>query len=48
MKISQSITAQFGGTAAAGATAEEVAEGILQKSKEFAVSGNPVYLPLAD
>ncbi|WP_406124315.1 hypothetical protein [Streptomyces sp. NBC_00989] len=48
MKISQSITAQFGGTAAAGATAEEVAEGMLQKSKEFAASGNRVYLPLAD
>ncbi len=48
MKISQSITAQFGGTAAAGATAEEVAEGMLQKSKEFAAAGNRVYLPMAD
>jgi phosphomethylpyrimidine synthase len=43
MKISQSITAQFGGTAAAGATAEEAAEGMLQKSKEFAAAGNRVY-----
>ncbi|MEV3952327.1 MULTISPECIES: hypothetical protein [Streptomyces] len=48
MKISQSITKQFGGTAAAGATAEKVAEGMLQKAKEFAASGNRVYLPLAD
>lgn len=48
MKISQSITEQFGGTAAAGATAEEVAEGMLRKSKEFAEAGNRVYLPLAD
>jgi phosphomethylpyrimidine synthase len=48
MKISHSITEQFGGTAAAGATAEEVAEGMLQKSKEFAASGNRVYLPMAD
>jgi phosphomethylpyrimidine synthase len=48
MKISHSITEQFGGTAAAGATAAEVAEGMLQKSKEFAASGNRVYLPMAD
>ncbi|MFC9631341.1 phosphomethylpyrimidine synthase ThiC [Streptomyces mirabilis] len=48
MKISQSITEQFGGTAAAGASAEEVAEGMLQKSREFAAAGNRVYLPLAD
>lgn len=48
MKISQSINEQFGGTAAAGASAEEVAEGMLQKSREFAAAGNRVYLPLAD
>ncbi|UXY32914.1 hypothetical protein [Streptomyces sp. HUAS TT20] len=48
MKISQSITERFGGTAAAGASPEEIAEGMLQKSKEFAASGKRVYLPLAD
>jgi len=48
MKISQSIIAQFGGTAAAGASAQEVAEGMLLKSKEFTASGNRVYLPIAD
>jgi phosphomethylpyrimidine synthase len=48
MKISQSITERFGGGAADGATAEEVAEGMLQKSKEFAQSGNRVYLPITD
>jgi phosphomethylpyrimidine synthase len=48
MKISQSITERFGGATAEGATAEEVAEGMLQKSKEFAESGNRVYLPIAE
>ncbi|MEU3346324.1 phosphomethylpyrimidine synthase ThiC [Streptomyces sp. NPDC006700] len=48
MKISHSITEQFGGAAAEGATAEEIAEGMLQKSKEFAEAGNRVYLPIAD
>lgn len=32
MKISQSTTEQFGGTATPGATAEEVAEGMLQST----------------
>ncbi|MFG3034968.1 hypothetical protein ACGFZJ_41570 [Streptomyces sp. NPDC048253] len=48
MKISQSINERFGGGAADGASAEEIAEGMLEKSKEFAASGNRVYLPLAD
>lgn len=48
MKISHSISEQFGGATGADATAEEVAEGMLQKSREFAASGNRVYLPLAD
>ncbi|MET9037731.1 hypothetical protein [Streptomyces mirabilis] len=48
MKISQSITERFGGAAAEGASPEEIAEGMLQKSKEFAASGSRVYLPLAD
>ncbi|HET8655713.1 MAG TPA: phosphomethylpyrimidine synthase ThiC, partial [Longimicrobiaceae bacterium] len=33
MKISQSITERFGGAAADGASAKEIAEGMLQKSK---------------
>ncbi|NSC22681.1 phosphomethylpyrimidine synthase ThiC [Streptomyces albus subsp. chlorinus] len=46
MKISRSITEQFGGEE--GASAEEIEAGMLQKSKEFAAAGNRVYLPLAD
>jgi phosphomethylpyrimidine synthase len=48
MKISQSINERFGGGATEGASADAIAEGMLQKSKEFAASGNRVYLPLAD
>ncbi|MFJ1580499.1 phosphomethylpyrimidine synthase ThiC [Streptomyces sp. NPDC088147] len=47
MKISRSITEQFGGDEPA-ASEEEIAEGMLKKSAEFAASGNRVYLPLAD
>ncbi|MGW0856579.1 phosphomethylpyrimidine synthase ThiC [Streptomyces sp. NPDC002690] len=46
MKISRSITEQFGGDAEA--TPEEIEAGMLEKSKEFAASGGRVYLPLAD
>ncbi|NLU69599.1 phosphomethylpyrimidine synthase ThiC [Streptomyces sp. HNM0574] len=46
MKISRSITEQFGGED--GASAEEIEAGMLAKSKEFAAAGNRVYLPLAD
>jgi len=46
MKISRSITEQFGGEE--GASAEEIEAGMLEKSKEFAAAGNRVYLPLAD
>ncbi|MFE9612811.1 phosphomethylpyrimidine synthase ThiC [Streptomyces sp. NPDC006012] len=48
MKISRAITERFGGDSADGASPEEIAEGMLQKSKEFAASGNRVYLPIAD
>ncbi|MBV9026179.1 MAG: phosphomethylpyrimidine synthase ThiC [Streptomycetaceae bacterium] len=48
MKISQSITEQFGGDVPEGASAEEVEAGMLAKSKEFAAAGNRVYLPLAE
>ncbi|MFE9092686.1 phosphomethylpyrimidine synthase ThiC [Streptomyces sp. NPDC007264] len=48
MKISHSITERFGGERAEDATADDIAEGMLQKSKEFAASGNRLYLPLAE
>ncbi|WP_326698690.1 phosphomethylpyrimidine synthase ThiC [Streptomyces sp. NBC_01754] len=47
MKISRSITEQFGGDEGT-VSEEEIAEGMLRKSAEFAASGNRVYLPLAD
>lgn len=50
MKISRSINEQFGPDAAQeGALGEEeIRAGMLAKSKEFAESGNKVYLPMAD
>lgn len=48
MKISQSITERFGGDVGEGATTEEVAEGMMRKSQEFAEAGHRVYLPIAD
>ncbi|WP_245876739.1 phosphomethylpyrimidine synthase ThiC [Streptomyces uncialis] len=48
MKISHSITERFGGAGEDGASLDEVTEGMLQKSKEFAAGGNRVYLPMAD
>ncbi|MFE9920681.1 phosphomethylpyrimidine synthase ThiC [Streptomyces sp. NPDC005774] len=48
MRISRSITERFGETSEEGASAEEIAEGMLRKSKEFAEAGNRVYLPLTD
>ncbi|MEU9920706.1 hypothetical protein AB0H51_05165 [Streptomyces griseoluteus] len=48
MKISHSITERFGGADAEGASRDEIAAGMLQKSKEFAEAGNRVYLPIAD
>jgi phosphomethylpyrimidine synthase len=48
MKISKSITEQFGGDADGSATDEEVRAGMLEKSREFAAAGNRVYLPLTD
>jgi phosphomethylpyrimidine synthase len=47
MKISRDINERFG-TDPSGATPEEIAEGMLQKSREFAASGNRIYLPIAD
>ncbi|CAM5708109.1 Phosphomethylpyrimidine synthase OS=Streptomyces fumanus OX=67302 GN=thiC PE=3 SV=1 [Streptomyces fumanus] len=48
MKISQSITERFGGAMTEETTTEEIAEGMLQKSREFAESGSRLYLPIAD
>jgi phosphomethylpyrimidine synthase len=42
MKISQDIRREHGGSRT------EIEEGMAQKSKEFAASGNRVYLPIAD
>lgn len=42
MKISQDIRREHGGSRG------EIEEGMAQKSKEFAASGNRVYLPIAD
>ncbi|MEU3553661.1 phosphomethylpyrimidine synthase ThiC [Streptomyces fragilis] len=47
MRISRDINERFGGDAAAGSP-EEIAEGMLQKSKEFAARGNQVYVPLTE
>jgi phosphomethylpyrimidine synthase len=48
MKISQTITSRFGDAAVEGATQEEIAEGMLRKSQEFAEAGHRVYLPVAE
>ncbi|MFX4291925.1 phosphomethylpyrimidine synthase ThiC [Streptomyces bohaiensis] len=46
MKISRDINERFGG--GVNATPEEIEAGMLEKSQEFAASGNRVYLPLTD
>ncbi|MFB7497335.1 phosphomethylpyrimidine synthase ThiC [Streptomyces sp. NPDC056161] len=48
MKISKTITSRFGAAAVEGATQDEITEGMLQKSKEFAEAGHRVYLPMAE
>lgn len=42
MKISQDIRCEHGGSRA------EIEKGMALKSKEFAASGNRVYLPIAE
>lgn len=42
MKISHDIRRDHGGTQ------DEIESGMAEKSREFAASGNRVYLPLAD
>ncbi|MGW8377801.1 phosphomethylpyrimidine synthase ThiC [Streptomyces sp. ODS28] len=48
MKISHSITEQFGSDQDGTLSEDEIREGMLAKSKEFAAAGNKVYLPMAD
>ncbi|MFR9673110.1 phosphomethylpyrimidine synthase ThiC [Streptomyces sp. TR06-5] len=50
MRISRDITERFGGDAAEReeATEEEIAAGMLRKSREFAASGHRIRLPLAE
>jgi phosphomethylpyrimidine synthase len=48
MKISKTIASRFGDAAVEGATQEEITEGMLRKSREFAEAGHRVYLPMAD
>jgi phosphomethylpyrimidine synthase len=49
MRISRDVMDRFGPEGAAeGLTEEEIREGMLAKSREFAESGNRVYLPVAD
>jgi phosphomethylpyrimidine synthase len=48
MKISKEVMEKFGPDGSDSLTEEEVREGMLAKSREFAESGNRVYLPIAD
>ncbi|MFI7449895.1 phosphomethylpyrimidine synthase ThiC [Nonomuraea sp. NPDC049714] len=48
MKISKEVMEKFGPDGPDSLTEEEVREGMLAKSREFAESGNRVYLPIAD
>jgi phosphomethylpyrimidine synthase len=49
MRISRDINERFGtGDGGAASSPEEIAEGMLQKSKEFAARGNQVYVPLTE
>ncbi|AXK36611.1 phosphomethylpyrimidine synthase ThiC [Streptomyces armeniacus] len=48
MKISHDINEQFGSDEGGTLTEEEVREGMLAKSREFADAGGRVYLPVAD
>ncbi|MEU8350504.1 phosphomethylpyrimidine synthase ThiC, partial [Streptomyces sp. NPDC048845] len=48
MKISRDINERFGSDEDGTLGEEEVREGMLRKSREFAEAGNRVYLPIAD
>ncbi|WP_433341189.1 phosphomethylpyrimidine synthase ThiC [Streptomyces sp. CA-253872] len=48
MRISRDISERFGAEGDAELSQEEIATGMMEKSREFAASGNRVYLPLAE
>ncbi|MDT0422147.1 MULTISPECIES: phosphomethylpyrimidine synthase ThiC [Streptomyces] len=48
MRISRDISERFGAESEAELSKEEIAAGMMEKSREFAASGNRVYLPLAE
>ncbi|QPP07625.1 phosphomethylpyrimidine synthase ThiC [Streptomyces bathyalis] len=48
MKISRSINEQFGSDQDGTLNEEEIREGMLAKSREFAETGNRVYLPISE
>ncbi|MEW2350612.1 phosphomethylpyrimidine synthase ThiC [Streptomyces sp. NPDC006684] len=48
MRISRDISERFGAESEAELSKEEIAAGMMKKSREFATSGNRVYLPLAE
>ncbi|SFD21409.1 phosphomethylpyrimidine synthase ThiC [Streptomyces aidingensis] len=48
MKISKTVIERFGPEGSEALTDEQVEQGMLEKSREFAESGNRLYLPLAD
>ncbi|MFD4751819.1 phosphomethylpyrimidine synthase ThiC [Streptomyces sp. NPDC058426] len=48
MRISRDISERFGAESEAELSKEEIAAGMMEKSREFAASGNRVYLPLVE
>ncbi|WP_431035125.1 phosphomethylpyrimidine synthase ThiC [Streptomyces sp. P6-2-1] len=48
MRISRDISERFGAEGDAELSQEEIVTGMMEKSREFAASGNRVYLPLAE
>ncbi|MET8558364.1 phosphomethylpyrimidine synthase ThiC [Streptomyces sp. NPDC004959] len=48
MRISRDISERFGTEGGTELSKEEIAAGMMEKSREFAASGNRVYLPLAE
>ncbi|EDY45235.2 thiamine biosynthesis protein ThiC [Streptomyces sp. SPB074] len=48
MRISRDISERFGAGSDVELSKEEIAAGMIEKSREFAASGNRVYLPLAE
>ncbi|NED91351.1 phosphomethylpyrimidine synthase ThiC, partial [Streptomyces sp. SID11233] len=48
MRISRDISERFGAEDGTELSQEAIAAGMMEKSREFAASGNRVYLPLAE